>query len=33
MHRENELLTRQTALKEVLSDLKIPSNSSRGKKK
>ena len=33
MHRENELLTRQMALKEVLSDLKIPSNSSRGKKK
>ena len=33
MHRENQLLTRQMALKEVLSDLKIPGNASRAKKK
>jgi uncharacterized protein (UPF0147 family) len=33
MHRENELLTRQMALKEVLNDLKIPGNVSRAKKK
>jgi transposase len=33
MHRENELLTHQMALKEVLNDLKIPGNVSRAKKK
>ena len=33
LHRENELLTRQLALKEVLNDLKIPGNASRAKKK
>ena len=33
MHKENELLTRQMALKEILNDLKIPGNTSRAKKK
>ena len=33
IHRENELLTRQLALKEILNDLKIPGSFSRAKKK
>lgn len=33
MHRENELLTRQMALKEVLKDLKILGNDRRAIKK
>jgi transposase len=33
IHKHNELLTRQMALKEILNDLKIPGNACRAQKK